>query len=119
MPMPAGKFRFRVRIEKNTPVQQTSGPGAGSMVDNWAVLQNANAVPAMIEPLRGREFLAAQAVQSEVSSKVIIRYRSDIDNKVRLVQGTKIYSPIAWMVDAKYGSEFLIAYVKEGVNEGG
>lgn len=118
MPIAAGRFRHRIRIEKNTPVQVKSGPGAGSMAPNWAAIVNGESVPAIIEPLRGSEFIAANAVNSQITSKIIIRWRSDIDKTMRLVEGSKIYNPIGWMVDARFGLEYLTSYATEGVNEG-
>lgn len=118
MPISAGRLRNRVRIEKKAIHQIKHGPDSGSIVETWDLLNNCKAVPAEIAPLKGREFIASQQLQSQVSSKIIVRYMNGLDNTCRMIKGETIYNVEYVMVDPKYGSEYLVAYVSSGVNKG-
>lgn len=76
--MLAGKLRFRVWLQKGADV--VSGGGSTSVAyTNWIQ------VWAAIEPMTPREYLAAQAVQSDISVKIRIRYRPGLTAKLRVV----------------------------------
>lgn len=110
--MQAGKLRHRVTIERPGLTQD---PDSGEMVDGWAPFAS---VRAAIEPLSVREFIAAQASQSEVSARIVIRYREGIDASMRVLHRGKVYNIKGALPDDKSGREYLTLAVSEGVNDG-
>lgn len=99
----AGRLRHRVTIEAP---QHTQDPQTGEIVTTWASF--ASNVAAAIEPVSVREFVAAQAVQSRIEVRIVIRYRSGLTPNMRLVgpDGT-IYQPQGFLPDANSGREYL------------
>lgn len=83
--MNAGRLRFRVDIQK--PVETQNTYGEPEVV--WSDV--ATGIWAGIEPLKGREFFAAKQVNAEIEALVIMRYRSDIKAKYRIMHGTNEY----------------------------
>lgn len=65
--MSAGKYRQRITIERLTQTVDDYGAPSGS----W---QTVGTFAASIEPISGREYFAAQAVQSEISTRLRLRY---------------------------------------------
>lgn len=82
--MNAGKLRHRVTIQSPVEVQS----GTGDPVVTW---QDVATVWAMVEPLRGREYLAAKQTVSEIEVRVVIRYMAGITAKMKIVHGTDEY----------------------------
>ena len=62
-------------------VTVTQDPNTGEMVETWADFVS---VFAKIEPLVGREYLAAAAIQAEDTTKFTMRYRGDIDQTMKI-----------------------------------
>lgn len=113
MSINAGQLRHRVDIEQRTASQDAT---TGETTYAWAKLHKN--VPAAIEPLSVREFIAARAGQSEVSARIVIRYRAGLDATMRIVHGSKVYNPQGWLPDKDSGLEYLTAPCSEGVNDG-
>ena len=74
----AGALDQRVTLQSRSVVTDAYGQDTITWVDIATVW-------AQCQALRGREFFAAAQVQQEQSVKVRIRYRSDVDQKCRLV----------------------------------
>jgi SPP1 family predicted phage head-tail adaptor len=72
-----GKLRHRITLQKY--VSSKDSYGAENKV--WSDLAN---VWASIEPISGKEYFAAQQVNAEVSTKIIIRYRKDVEPKMKI-----------------------------------
>lgn len=111
--MRAGTLRHRVAIEQlvaNSPTQNAGG----EMDETWT---NVATVWAAVEPLKGREFLAAQQVNSEVTGTIRIRHRAGVTPKMRCVFGTRNYDVLA-VVNPDERSRELVLYVREGPNVG-
>lgn len=111
--MDAGKLRHRIDIEQRADAQD---PVTGEMVPAWSVF--ASAVPAAIEPVSVREFVAGQAVQSEVTTRIVVRYRPGLDPSMRIRHGSRIYNPQGFLADVDSGRDYLTIPCSEGVNEG-
>lgn len=79
-----GGMRHRLKIEKKTVTQDT----LGDRVESWETVAT---VWARIEDLRGREFFEAERVASEVTTRIRIRYRGDIDTTMRCLWEDKVY----------------------------
>lgn len=91
-------------------------PNTGQLVVSWVnVWSN---VPAAVEPLSVREFIAAKGVQSEVSVRVVIRHREGLNASMRIVHKGRILNPAGFLADPTYGVEFLTIPCSEGVNDG-
>lgn len=86
--MQAGRLRRRVLIEQPVDTQDSFG----EPITDWQDF--AVSVPAAIEPLSGREFYAAQQEQSEVTTRIRIRWRKGVTELMR-VSHTSIVDPDA------------------------
>ena len=110
--MQAGKLRHRVSLQK--PVK-TQNPLSGATVNSW---QEITKLWADVVPLSAREFIAAQARQAEVTTRITIRFRSDITSKHRIVYGDKIFNIEGVLPDPVSGRDYLTLPCSEGVNDG-
>jgi SPP1 family predicted phage head-tail adaptor len=113
MSLDPGRLRHRITIQRPVIVQNVT---TGEQSTSWAnVAQN---IAAAIEPLSVREFIAAQSMQSEITTRIVIRYRAGLTANMRILHGSKIYNPAGWLADADSGLEYLTAPCSEGVNTG-
>lgn len=113
MALSAGRLRHRIRIERP---DYTQDPITGEMVLSWELV--ADKVPAAIEPLSAREFIAAQATQSAVTARIVIR-RRDIDATMRIIHRGRIYNIHGVLADPESGLEYLTLPCSEGVSING
>lgn len=110
--MKAGKLRHRVEIHRlNQAVQD---PQTGDVTSGW---QQLAVVWASVEPLSGREFIAAQASQSEVSARVTMR-KTDVCATDKLRHRGEFYNIHAVLPDAKSGLEYINLMVSKGADNG-
>lgn len=79
-----GKLRRRVTLQELVKTDD----GYGGTIETW---QDITTIWAAIEPLRGNERYTAQQVQSELSHKVTIRYRTGIKPQMRLLYKDRIF----------------------------
>ena len=111
--MEAGKLNKRVTIQhKVTGSPQRKSSGApdspwADLVTTWAA----------IEPLRGKEFMESQAVNSAVAVRIRIRYRDGITAAMRVKHGTTIYS-IEAVIDPEMRNRELQLMCSQGANNG-
>ena len=99
--MQAGRLRHRVTLQRK---QQTQNPQTGALLTTWVTEAT---VPAAVEPLSAREFIAAQAVQSNVSVRITMRYRPGITSAMRLLHDGKVYNITGVLADKDSGREYL------------
>lgn len=111
--MRAGKLRRRVDIQRPHYEQDTV---TGEMVKTWVDVWTR--VPASVEPLSAREFVAAAAMQSAVTARIVIRYRAGVDSTMRIVERSKIYNIEGVLADTDSGLEHLTLPCSEGVSDG-
>jgi SPP1 family predicted phage head-tail adaptor len=76
--MNAGRLRHRITIQE--PV--TARNGYGEAITTWTAVAT---VWASVEPLSGREYFAAEHVQSEVTHRVRMRWQSGITPDMRVL----------------------------------
>jgi SPP1 family predicted phage head-tail adaptor len=117
MSFPAGKLRHRVKLESPTYTQNTT---TGEMALSWT---NEGTVSAAIEPSSAREFAAAQAMQSQIDTRITIRYREDVAANWRathMVNGSpgKVYNIHGALTDKDSGREYITLPCSTGVNTG-
>lgn len=104
--MQAGRLDQRVTLERKQGGQVDDW--GQPIPDDWAPLAT---VWAAVEPLAGREYIAAQAAQSEVTARVRIRWRGDVDSQVRVVHRGKTYN-VQSVIDPRSERKELILMVK-------
>lgn len=117
MSLNAGRLRHNVSIESWEKVRDSSGqviqnPVTGEISYAWIEIDK---VWAAIEPSSAREFIAAQAVQSKVTARIIIRQRSDLLPSMRINHNGKLYSIEGIMADKDSGLEYQTLLVSEGI----
>lgn len=107
--MKAGDLDQRVTVERKTAgaVDDWGQP----IPDAWTPL---GTVWAAVEPLAGREYIAAQAAQSEVTARIRIRWRPDVDSQVRVVHRGKQYDVQA-VIEPRSERRELILMAKAGL----
>lgn len=106
--MEAGRLDKQVTIQAFTVTQN----GIGEAVKGWA---NVATVWASVEPLQGREFWSQQQLQSEVTTRVRIRYRADVTAKNRILYGTRVLL-VESVINPKERKEELQLMCSEGVS---
>lgn len=111
--MKAGRLRHRVDIEEQ---QYSQDPVTGEVTTTWVPVWWG--VPAAIEPLSAREFIAAQAVQSQVTARIVIRFREGLTPTMRIVHNGRVYNPAGWLPDPDSGRVYVTAPCSEGVSDG-
>ena len=111
----SGDLRDRVTLQQ----RQTSQSPSGQPVETWVELFTAWAD---MDPLTGRELIAAQQVQSSVTHNVTMRYRSEFANpkavaSMRLVYQGRYFNIHACM-DQDSRKRAVVLQVEEGLNNG-
>lgn len=112
MAIEAGKLRHRITIQAPGLTQD---PVTGEMLPGWTEFAS---VWASIEPLSARDFIAAQSGQSEISARIVIRYRPGVLPTMRIIHRSKVYAIQGVLPDADSGLEYLTLPVSEGVKDG-
>jgi SPP1 family predicted phage head-tail adaptor len=115
----AGALNRRITLQSRSTGQDTSG---GQLL-TWTDVAT---VWAQVEPLNGRELLAAQAVQSSVSHQITIRYQIQFaDPKVMAKMRAKLvkdsvtrYFNIHAARDEGELRQVIIMDAEEGLNAG-
>ena len=88
----AHRLRHRVTIE-----QKTTGADAwGQPIETWETVA---IVPAEVWPLSGREYIAAQAEQAGVTTKITTRYQAGIEPAMRVTHDGMTYNIKAVLPD--------------------
>lgn len=126
MTLAAGRLRHRILIERYTLDVDSNGeaiqdPDTGETSSSWVEVAT---VWAEIKPISVKEFIAAQATQSKIEARVVLRYRPDLDGALRLVHmvngaRSKVYNPAGFLPDPDSGMEYLTSPVSTGVSDSG
>jgi SPP1 family predicted phage head-tail adaptor len=113
--MQAGKLRHRVQIQHKVTTQD---PQTGEqLTEQWVEFAK---VWASVEDLSARDFIAAQAGQSEAKSRVVVRYREGITAAMRVVLNDGKVCGIVGppLADQNSRKEYLTLLITSGVNDG-
>ena len=98
--MRAGTLDQRVTLERLTGgVDELGQP-----FEDWATVAT---VWASVQPLVGREFIAAQAAQSEVTTRVVIRYMAGLTAADRVLHDGRVYEVTA-VLDVRSQNDELV-----------
>lgn len=113
--MQAGKLRKTIVFQR----RDTSRDSVGEQVTTWSDVAQ---VRAEIIPLSGRELLAAQAVRSELSHQITVRYASFLADplevaKMRILYGTRRFN-IHSANNLDELNRQVTLLVSEGLNDG-
>lgn len=111
MSLDAGLLRHRLQFQSLLRHLDTAGDTVEEWITDFEVWGS-------VEPLSVREFLASQAMQSQVSARITVRYRPGIVPTQRIVFRGKVYNIAGALPDKDSGLEFLTLAVSEGVNRG-
>ncbi|HEY8355162.1 MAG TPA: phage head closure protein [Methylophilaceae bacterium] len=124
MSLDSGILRHRVRIERYEEVRDTSGAviqdqTTGEVARGWVEVAE---VWAAIEPLSAKEFIQSSALQSQVTARVVIRVRDDVDATCRLVHLRRgkpdvVYSIHGVLPDKESGQEYMTLPVSTGTGD--
>ena len=106
--MRAGELNRRVIIEKM--VEEKDEFGASLQWIEYCT------VWASVSDMTGREFIAAQSIKNEVTTRIIIRKRSDINIKIRIKFEGETYDVIAILNADK--NTMMTLMCKKGVSDG-
>lgn len=102
--MKAGQLDQRVTVERFTSTEDE----LGQPIETWAPLFTCWAA---VEPLTGREYLAAAALVSEVTARIRMRFRPWMTAQDRVVHNGTTYG-IESMVDVRSGNRELVLMCK-------
>lgn len=113
--MQIGTLRRRVTFQ----TRSNAVDSFGQQITTWS---DAFTTWASIEPLSAREMFAAQAVHSEISHRITVRYRLEFANPtavaaVRAVSDGRIFN-IHGAIDTDGRRRWLELSVTEGANNG-
>lgn len=92
--MRAGSLNKRITIYQLV----TGSPSVDSFGQPNTSWEELDTVWAAVEPLSGREFWAQQQIQSEITSRIRIRYRSDVAVGMKIAYSSRTYI-IKYMID--------------------
>lgn len=107
--MRAGKLRHLVVIRRLGQAMQD--PQTGDIASDWV---NISTVWASVEPLSGREFIAAQSTQSEVSARIVMR-KTEVTAQDKLYFRGDTYNIHTVLPDLKSGNEYLTLMVSKEI----
>lgn len=103
--MRAGTLRHRVTIEQQSVSRGTDG----EEIVSWVELAT---VWAAVEPLSGREFFAANQIQSELSHRIRMRHRGDVTPKMRVHWDGRLFDVETVIADRTHARELHLMCVE-------
>ncbi|MBI6340173.1 MULTISPECIES: phage head closure protein [Proteus] len=106
--MKAGRLRQTVIFQQNVPIKLPSG----QLKKEWVDIAS---VRCGVKHLSGRELISANAEMSEVTVRVWMRYRPDINSTCRMVWREQIYDIQSVIPDEKLTRLELLC--KQGVKQ--
>ena len=113
--MQAGKLRFVVTFEDYVPEQDSDGIVVG---DGWVAAFGGRPFRASIEALSGRELIAAAAVNSEITTRIRMRWMAGVTARMRVKHRGEVYNIKAPLPDPHSRQQWLTLMCASGVNDG-
>lgn len=104
-----GNMRRQITIQQQAATQNA----LGEEIPSWTTFATCWA---SIEPMNGRELLAAQQVQSQVNTRITIRYRDGVTPAMRILYKSR-YFDIQSIQDIEERNRFLVLQCVERVGE--
>lgn len=119
MALKRGELRHRIRFEEYAYTLDSNGEviqdDTGETPKVWTLVRQSWA---KIVPASGREFIAAQAIQSKVIARIVVPHQT-VNPAWRIVHNGTVYCIEAVLPDADSGLEYLSMPVSTGVNDNG
>lgn len=112
----AGDLTQRILIEQRVKTDNSRGEVTYSWIP-FSGTSNGK-VYAQVNTLRGREFFAAAQTQSEITTRFRIRYRTGIDETMRITWKGVLYDIKAPPIEVNGGREWIDLMAKAGVVAG-
>ncbi|MBT2771316.1 phage head closure protein [Halomonas sp. ISL-60] len=107
----AAKYMHVITIQKKTTVKD---PRTGEVTTSW--IDHLKDIRANVHFLSATERMAASALQTQITARIEIRYRTDsIDSSMRIVHKNKYYDIHGVIPDNDNGLKWLTMPVSEGV----
>jgi SPP1 family predicted phage head-tail adaptor len=82
-----GKYRHKVTIQQKGTTRDTDG----SIIEGWANLTSNPTVYDQIRPLNTREIFQAQQFYADANFEIVMRYRNDINETMRVIYGDRVF----------------------------
>lgn len=108
--MDIGSLNHQITIERPA---ETRGQ-MGSQKKAWSPVCN---TWARVQPLSGRALEVAQALHSEVTVKITMRWRSDVDGTCRVTYRGQVYA-VQYVLNPEEANRELQLYCTVGTSEG-
>lgn len=108
--MRLGPLRHRITLQSRPAGKDEFG----QPLEGW---QDIVTVWASVEPISGRELLAAQQVQGEITHRIRCRYVDGVTTAVRITFGTRVFDIQAPINPREVGA-MLEIMAKEGPTDG-
>ena len=106
----AGDLNRRITLQVRGSTRDSYGQQATTWTD-WATCW------ARIEPMDGREVVAAKSVNAETSHLVTIRYRAGVTAAMRVIFGARIFNVLS-VIEPEMARVSLVLACSEGLNVG-
>lgn len=103
--MEAGNLRQKITLQRIAGGDASDPLGAAEWED-WCT------VYASVLPLRGRELWEAQAAQSTIDHRVILRWRAGVKRSMRVVMGSRKFE-VLYIIDQGERHEWLQLMCRE------
>lgn len=84
MPIMGGKLRHRLAVQTASETRDAWG----GVTESWSTDATRWA---SIEPLRGRELLTAQQVNSDITTRIRMRHYSGLNTSQRMTEGSRVF----------------------------
>lgn len=109
--MRVGSLKHRIQVQEK---KQTQDPNTGDMVESWVDVKK---IWAATNPLSARDFIAANAAQTEVSARLTIRADYSLNESMRMIYIKRniVYTIVGILPDPDSGEEYMTVLVGSGV----
>lgn len=108
--MESGKLRHVLRIEQVAE----SRDAMGGTAETWSEFAT---VRGSLEPIAGRELLAASQVHAEITARARLRYLPGVTTKMRITHESKTYDILS-IIDSGTRNRWLELMLSEGLRDG-
>lgn len=105
----AGKLRHRITFQRFDGQRDAYGDPLKGEDAHWSDVAS---MWAAVNPVSGREFLAVEQSQSELTHKVSCRYRGGLDTAMRIISRERVFQIIS-IIDWEERHESLLIMCKE------
>lgn len=103
-------LRKKVSIQRRNATKDTFGQA----IQTWS---DVLVCRASIEPLSGRELVAAQAINAETTHEIVIRYRAGITPAMRVLYGARAFNILS-VLNQQERNRWLVLNASEGLTKG-